>query len=56
MGEQRNLTEGNVEELKAQLKKMQQDNPKLEYRFFKQDENDNLCDICPHCGGKIERR
>jgi len=56
MGEQRNLTEENVEELKAQLEKMQQDNPSLEYKFFKQDGNNYLCDICPHCGEKIERR
>jgi len=38
MGEQRNLTEENVEELKAHLKRMQQDNPDLEYRFFQQNE------------------
>ena len=38
MGEQRNLTEENVEELRARLKRMQQDNPDLEYRFFQQNE------------------
>lgn len=38
MGEQENLTEENVEELKAHLKRMQKDNPDLEYRFFKQQE------------------
>lgn len=43
MGEQRNLTEENVEELKIQLDKMKEDNPDLEYNFFKSDvsaEND----------------
>ena len=38
MGEQRNLTEENVEELKTQLEKMQESNPDLEYRFFPQEE------------------
>lgn len=37
MGEQRNLTEENVDILKEQLEKMKTDNPDLEYRFFKQD-------------------
>lgn len=37
MGEQRNLTEENVEELKAKLEKMQEANPDLEYRFFQQE-------------------
>lgn len=36
MGEQRNLTEGNVEELKKHLEQMQEKNPALEYRFFEQ--------------------
>ena len=36
MGEQRNLTEENVEELKKQLNKMQVENPDLTYRFFEQ--------------------
>ena len=36
MGEQRNLTEENVEELKAKLEQMQVNNPELEYRFFNQ--------------------
>ncbi len=36
MGEQRNLTEENVEELSAQLEKMQETNPDLEYRFAEQ--------------------
>ena len=38
MGEQRNLTEENVEELRKHLEKMQQKNPDLTYRFFPQDE------------------
>jgi len=38
MGEQSNLTEDNVEELTKQLKKMQEDNPELEYQFFQQAE------------------
>lgn len=38
MGEQRNLTEENVSELREHLEKMKKDNPKLEYRFFPQDE------------------
>jgi len=42
MGELRNLTEENVEELKVNLKRMQQDNPDLEYRFFQQNETDTL--------------
>ena len=37
MGEQRNLTEENVEELEAKLEKMQETNPELEYRFWKQE-------------------
>ena len=37
MGEQRNLTEGNVEELEAHLKKMQEKNRDLEYQFYRQD-------------------
>ena len=36
MGEQRNLTEENVEELKAKLEQMQVNNPELEYSFFNQ--------------------
>ena len=36
MGEQRNLTEENVDELKKHLDKMQKSNPDLEYRFFAQ--------------------
>ena len=38
MGEQHNLTEENVETLKAQLEEMKKHNPDLEYRFFKQGE------------------
>jgi len=38
MGEQRNLTEENVEELKASLEKMHEENPNLKYRFFEQSE------------------
>lgn len=37
MGAQRNLTEGNVTELESHLQKMQEDNPDLEYEFFKQE-------------------
>lgn len=36
MGEQRNLTEENVEELSKKLKEMQKENPDLTYRFFEQ--------------------
>jgi hypothetical protein len=38
MGEQQNLTEENVTELKKQLDKMQETNPDLQYRFFPQNE------------------
>ena len=38
MGEQRNLTEENVDELKEHLERMQETNPELEYRFFIQEE------------------
>jgi hypothetical protein len=37
MGEQRNLTENNVEFLKEKLEKMKETNPDLEYRFWEQD-------------------
>ena len=40
MGEQRNLTEENVDEMKAHLEKMQEGNPDLEYRFFEQGEDE----------------
>jgi len=36
MGEQRNLTEENVEEMTTLLEKMKETNQDLEYRFFKQ--------------------
>lgn len=36
MGEQRNLTEENVDELREQLDRMKEDNPDLEYMFYKQ--------------------
>ena len=36
MGEQRNLTEENIAELKKHLDKMKEANPDLEYRFFEQ--------------------
>jgi len=40
MGEQRNLTEENVSELKKHLEEMSKTNPDLSYRFFRQqDEN-----------------
>ncbi|HEA65800.1 hypothetical protein LCGC14_1705320 [marine sediment metagenome] len=42
MGEQRNLTEENVDELKVKLDKMQETNPELEYRFYEQDEKESL--------------
>ena len=38
MGEQRNLTEDNVAELREHLERMKKGNPDLEYRFFPQDE------------------
>lgn len=38
MGEQRNLTQENVDELKAHLEEMKKTNPDLEYRFFPQDD------------------
>ena len=40
MGEQQNLTEENVEELRAELEKMQEGNPELKYRFFPQGEDE----------------
>jgi len=40
MGEQRNLTEDNVDELKKSLERMKQINPDLEYRFFEQGEDE----------------
>ena len=36
MGEQRNLTKENVNELTGHLEKMQQKNPDLEFNFFEQ--------------------
>jgi len=36
------FTEENIEELKTHLKRMQQDNPDLEYSFFKQSETTKL--------------
>lgn len=42
MGEQRNLTEENVEELRAHLEKMQAENPDLQYRFFEQKEKERV--------------
>ena len=41
MGEQRNLTEENVDELREHLERMQKDNQDLEYTFFKQNEGSN---------------
>ena len=38
MGEQKNLTEDNVSELRERLEKMKEENPDLEYRFFRQDQ------------------
>lgn len=40
MGEQRNLTEGNVRDLEAKLKAMKKSNPNLMYRFLKQDKKE----------------
>ena len=37
MGEQRNLTKENVDELKGRLDRMKVDNPDLEYKFFPQE-------------------
>ena len=45
MGEQSNLTEENVEELKKHLNKMQQENPDLQYRFYPQKKNETLQDV-----------
>ena len=42
MGDQRNLTEENVDELKKKLEKMKINNPDLEYRFWEQDEKESL--------------
>jgi len=36
MGEQWNLTEPNVDELKKKLEELKKDNPDLGYRFFEQ--------------------
>jgi len=44
MGEQRNLTEENVEALTEQLERMQKTNPDLEYRFFPQTEEVDPCE------------
>ena len=63
MGEQRNLTDINVEELKAHLERMQKGNPDLEYKFFKQTKQKYCkdCDewwaprviFCGLCGKKL---
>ena len=42
MGEQRNLTDENVTELKEHLERMQKDNPDLMYRFFPQHKEGEL--------------
>ena len=42
MGEQRNLTEENVEELTENLNKMKETNPDLEFRFFPQHNEEPL--------------
>jgi len=42
MGEQRNLTEENVDELKKHLEEMKKGNPELEYRFFPQEEKEEI--------------
>lgn len=42
MGEQRNLTEENVEALKKQLDEMQENNPDLTYRFFEKQKHVHL--------------
>ncbi|MFH1627488.1 MAG: hypothetical protein ABIE47_02050 [Pseudomonadota bacterium] len=40
MGEQQNLTAGNVDELKAHLEEMQNNNADLRYQFYPQDAGD----------------
>ena len=67
MGEQRNLTEENVEGLRAVLDKMQESNPELEYSFFKQNPLSPCChakiffnhatgdECCSICGDRIIR-
>lgn len=52
MGEQKNLTEENVDELREQLEAMKETNPDLEYRFMEQIENahkrhDEIEDVVP---------
>jgi len=42
MGEQKNLTEKNVEALTEQLNKMKETNSDLEFRFFTQDGKESL--------------
>ena len=54
MGEQTGLTEGNVEELEAHLKKMQEDNAGLKYRFYPQDAGDPHEEILERIDG-LER-
>jgi len=63
MGEQRNLTEKNVEELKKHLKRLKEANSDLEYAFFMQSKQKYCkdCDehwppkanFCSLCGKKI---
>jgi len=65
MGEQRNLTGENVEELRDRLKKMQEDNPDLEYRFWEQKNeierieegptNQEILDAIQNINNKIDR-
>ena len=45
MGEQRNLTEENVEELRDRLEKMAITNRELSYAFYKQKDQK----LCPDC-------
>ena len=42
MGEQRNLTEENVDELRKHLEEMKKDNQDLEYRFWPQKEMERI--------------
>ena len=44
MGEQRNLTEENLEELKAQFRKTQHNNTKIEHRLFGEDKQEDTGD------------
>ena len=55
MGEQRNLTEENVEDLTSRLEKMQETNPDLEYRFFEQGEDSEQRGVGERIGELCEK-